>query len=286
MGHMDQGFKALVDLRTEEMVRFVTGDQQAEYLGTLSADVAMERQLVLDSLYRVRSQGEEYLVDMEAQAYPDAKMARRIYEYGARANLIHNLPVLSVVIWLFKGEAVPRPPYQIRIGKRVVASWDFINIELYKLPASAIMNVREVGLLPLVPFTRGATARVVETAMRRIREESAEQEAQKLAALLGVFATRFHGQDFALDLVRRYFMSTEILQEFPLFRSMMAEAEAKGMREIIARQLEQRFGPLSQEMIAALSAADAPALTELAVHVMTDTQEQLRQRLGLDEQQG
>ncbi len=37
MGHMDQGFKALVDLRTEEMVRFVTGDQQAEYLGALSA---------------------------------------------------------------------------------------------------------------------------------------------------------------------------------------------------------------------------------------------------------
>jgi hypothetical protein len=290
MGHMDQGFKALVDLRTEEMVRFVTGDQQAEYLGTLSADVAMERQLVLDSLYRVRSQGEEHLVDMEAQAYPDAKMARRMYEYGVRANLIHNLPVLSVVVWFFKGEAVPRPPYQIRIGKRVVASWDFINIELYKLPASAIMNVKEVGLLPLVPFTRGATARVVETAMRRIREESAEQDPQKLAALLGVFATRFHGQDFALDLVRRYFMSTELLQEFPLFRSMMAEAEAKGeakgMREIIARQLEQRFGSLSQEMTAALNAADVPALTELAVHVMTDTQEQLLQRLGLDGQQG
>lgn len=85
-------------------------------------------------------------------------------------------------------------------------------------------------------------------------------------------------------------MSTEILQEFPLFRSMMAEAEAKGeakgMREIIARQLEQRFGPLNEEMRTALNAADAPALTDLAVHVMNDSQEQLRARLGLDGQQG
>ena len=289
MGHMDQGFKALVDLRTEEMARFVTGDKRAKYLGTLPTDVAMERQLMLDNLHRIRAHGTVCALDMEVQAYYDKTMPRRVYEYGLRVSLAYGLLVFSVIIWLFKGRTVPKPPYQILIGKRVVTFWDFVNIELYRLPASAIIEAKEVGILPLIPFMQGATASVVELAMRRVREEAPESDVQTLAALLGIFTTRFHGQDFALDLIRRYFMSTEILQEFPLFRSMMSEAEAKGetkgMREILLRQLEQRFGPVSKEIVEAVNAATAPALAELAGYVVTDTLEQLRAHLSLSEQQ-
>ena len=84
-------------------------------------------------------------------------------------------------------------------------------------------------------------------------------------------------------------MSTEILQEFPLFRSMMAQAEAKGeargealgMRAAITRVLEGRFTSLSQEMVEAINTADTAALNDLALHAGTDTLEQLRARLGL-----
>ena len=90
-------------------------------------------------------------------------------------------------------------------------------------------------------------------------------------------------------------MSTEILQEFPLFRSMMADAEAKGlaageakglaageakgMREAITRALEGRFGPLSQEMTEAINSAALDVLNEFALHTGTDTLAQLRARL-------
>lgn len=148
-------------------------------------------------------------------------------------------PVISIVLWLFKSKSVPSPPYRMYAGSRLVATWDFISIELYKLSASAIINAGVVGLLPLIPFTQGASAEVVELAMRRVRDGAPEEQAAQLAVLLGVFITRFHSEDLALNLVRRYFMSTEILQEFPLFRSIMADAEAKGevkgMREAIAR---------------------------------------------------
>lgn len=287
MGQMDQGFKAWFDLCKADVVPFVTDDPQAQYLGDIPTEIAAEPQLLPDSLYRVRSQGIEHILNIEVQSYPDATMDRRLYEYGVRANLAYKLPVKSVVLWLFRqrGKRVPKPPYKIYIGNELETLWNFTNIELYTLPASAIIKATAVGLMPVVPFTQGAGQEIVEAAMRRVREEAPAQQAEQLAALLGLFTTRFHGEAFALGLVRRYFMSTEILQEFPLFRSMMAEAEAKGeakgMRAISMRILEERFGPLSQDVIDALNGADVPTLSELAVHLSADSLEQLSARLGL-----
>jgi 3-methyladenine DNA glycosylase/8-oxoguanine DNA glycosylase len=91
------------------------------------------------------------------------------------------------------------------------------------------------------------------------------------------------GEKAARALIRRVFMSTEILDESPLFRSMMREAtskgKAEGMREAAQAALEGRFGALDTEVLAALNAADAAALKGLMAHLATDTIEQVRARL-------
>ncbi len=93
-------------------------------------------------------------------------------------------------------------------GTRLIATGDFINIELYKLSASAIINAGVVGLLPLVPFTRGASADVVELAMRRVREGAPEEQ----AAVLGVFIPRLHSEDLALNELALH-AGTETLEQ-------------------------------------------------------------------------
>lgn len=163
------------------------------------------------------------------------------------------------------------------------------NIELYRLAPDAIMRAGAVGLLPLLPFTNDATADMIEAAMRRVKDEALTEQVRPLAGLLGLFTSRFFGEDLALDMFRRLFMSTEILQEFPLFRSMMAEAEARGEekgkaegeRELLLRVLERRFGELNEDMQQAINAADSNALTDLALAAGTESLEQLRARLGL-----
>ena len=171
MGQMDQGFKAWFDLCKADVVPFVTDDPQAQYLGDIPTEIAAEPQLLPDSLYRVRSQGIEHILNIEVQSYPDATMDRRLYEYGVRANLAYKLPVKSVVLWLFRqrGKRVPKPPYKIYIGNELETLWNFTNIELYTLPASAIIKATAVGLMPVVPFTQGAGQEIVEAAMRRVR---------------------------------------------------------------------------------------------------------------------
>ena len=180
------------------------------------------------------------------------------------------------------------------VGKHLRAYWAFDNIELYELSPDAIMNAGAVGLLPLLPFTKGATAEMIEAAMRRVKDEAPAEQVKPLAGLLGLFTSRFYGEDMALDMFRRLFMSTEILQEFPLFRSMMAEAEARGKAEgleqgkaegergLLRRALERRFGTLSEDMQQAINEADFAVLTDLALAAGTESLEELRARLELN----
>jgi hypothetical protein len=80
-----------------------------------------------------------------------------------------------------------------------------------------------------------------------------------------------------------------MLQEFPLFRSMMAEAEAKGEargkaegeRAVPRRVLEGRFGAHNLDMQQAINTADPNTLTDLALAAGTESLEHLRARLGL-----
>jgi hypothetical protein len=286
MGVMDQGMKAWVDLCPEDVMKWLCGPT-ARYLGQLSQEIAPAPQLQMDRLYRVRVRRRACLVHLEFQGTYDATMDKRMFGYGSRAHLDHGLPVLSFAIWLFRmgRQHPPRSPYEVRWENRSLAHWDFQNIELYRLPASAIINTEAVGLLPLVPFLDGATAQVVDGAMRRVRREAPREQAQSLAALLGTFSSRFHGRQFALDLVARHFMSTEILQEFPLFRMLMEEAEAKGIAEgeraLVRRVLERRFGVITPDVLAAIGAAQTETLPDLAIHAGTDTLEQFRAYLGL-----
>ena len=59
------------------------------------------------------------------------------------------------------------------------------------------------------------------------------------------------------------------------------ELKAEGMREVINATLESRFGPLPEDMQAALRAADETTLKALAAHLTTDSLAEMRTRLGL-----
>ncbi len=290
MGAMDQGFKAWLDMCKDEVLPWVMG-APVGFLGAFPKELALAPQLLPDSFYRVRVRKQECLVNIEVQTTIDRTMGRRMYEYGSRASIDSGLDVFSVVLWLFKdqhGRRPPKSPYKMTIDGRLRAIWEFDNIELYRLTPDAIMMAGAVGLLPLLPFTNGANPSLIETAMRRVKEEAPAEQVRPLVGLLGLFTSRFYGTDLTLDLFRRLFMSTEILQEFPLFRDMMAEAEARGEargeRKLVRQVLERRFGALSEEMQQAINATDPNTLPDLALAAGTESLEQLRARLGLSNQ--
>lgn len=108
MREMDQGIKRIVQTHARDMREFALPG--ADYLGPAPVDVADELQLVLDTLQRVRYHGVECLVNIEAEVTPRPNIGRRCFEYGSRASVGHQLPVVSVVLWLERGG---RPPHSM-----------------------------------------------------------------------------------------------------------------------------------------------------------------------------
>src|SRR5579872_4699359 len=166
MAEMDQGIKRLIQTHPRDILAFTV--PEAEYLGTLPVDVATERQLVLDSLLRVRIAGVECAVDVEAEASPQADIAKRLFEYGSRVQTTLELPVISVVFWLHANGKPPASPYRVQVGKRRIVDWYFDGIALYDMPAQTPLERGITGLLPLVPFCRdGGTLEAIERAANR-----------------------------------------------------------------------------------------------------------------------
>jgi hypothetical protein len=84
-------------------------------------------------------------------------------------------------------------------------------------------------------------------------------------------------------------MLSDLLRESSVAEWLRAEGEAKGkaegkaegMRQMTQVALEGWFGPLTADVLAALQTADEAALREAVAHVASDSQEQMRARLGL-----
>ncbi|MGH2517720.1 MAG: hypothetical protein ACRDHP_18895 [Ktedonobacterales bacterium] len=287
MADMDQGIKRLIQTHPRDVLRFAM--PEAEFLGTLPVDVATEPQLVLDTLLRIRLDGQECAVDLEAEASPREGIARRLCDYGSRARVVTGLTVFSVVLWLEPGGKPPTSPYTERIGDRVSVDWHFTGIELYRENAESLLAGGVPGLLPLVPFCRGGTdLGVIARTAELVKAEASAGEVSELEALLAVFAARRHDARVIQQLIERILMSTEIIGTSSLYQEWvrkateegMAQGMAQGMRESLLLALRGRFGEVTPEVERAIAAADAERLRDTVAHVAMETPEQLAARLG------
>jgi predicted transposase YdaD len=286
VAEMDQGIKRLVQSHPADVLALAVPG--AEYLGPLTLDVATEPQLVLDTLMRVRFEGVECAVDLEAEARPHPEIARRLYEYGTRASVVTRLPVISVVLWLEPNGAAPPSPYELRAGTWLLATWHFIGIRLFDLPAETLFERGLVGLLPLAPFTRdGHDLAVIERAAAVVKERAAPDDVAELESLLAVFGSRTFGAAEMRALLRRVFMSTEIIGTSALYQEWIQEGEsrgkAEGVRETVLLLLRARFGELAPEVEQAVTVASVERLEALMPTFATGDLTAVRTQLGLPE---
>lgn len=289
---MDQGIKRLIQTHPADVLALALPD--AEHLGMLPTDVAAEPQLMLDTLQRIRYQGVECAANIEAEARPRPDMPRRCFEYGARASIIHSLPVITIVLWLEPGGAVPTSPYELRVGDQLIATWHFIGIEVYRLRAADILARGQVGLLPLIAFTEdGKSLATVEAAAHAVQERAIETDVPELEFLLALFSSRNLGIEPVRELIRRLFMNREILEESPLYHLLvqqateqgiaqgMAQGEERGLREAALILLRGRFGEPAADVVAAVNSASRETLNAILLNAATDTLAQIRERLDL-----
>lgn len=287
MGTTDQIFKRLLHDFAQAIIQLAFGS--AGEVEALPSELAIERQLLPDSLFRAEVDGVKCLVNIEAQFEPDADMPRRCYEYAARAWLAYHLPVLSLVVYVYQHGTITPGPFQMSVGRWPSGLWNVYNIELYKLKPADLLGLDLPGLLPLVPLTKGATWSDAEEAMQRAAAVHPVESAKLLGNLLGILLGEATGDKAGANtLYWRYFMTfyERLLDELPSIREAKAEGELLGMREVALQVLRNHFGSVPAEIEQALEAADKERLLDVATHAGTDTLEQVRARLNLPERRG
>ncbi|HEX6819260.1 MAG TPA: hypothetical protein VF120_12860, partial [Ktedonobacterales bacterium] len=174
-------------------------------------------------------------------------------------------------------------------------------IALYDMPARTLLERGITGLLPLVPFCRdGGTLGAIERAAEMVKAQATATEQQELESLLAVFGARFVGNGPMLAMIRRLFMSTEILETSPLYQEWVgkareegkaegkaegeargkAEGKAEGLREAALAVLRSRFGELAPPLVDTINSAVLAQLQDVLAHATTDSLEQITARLG------
>lgn len=255
----------------------------------VSGELQAERRFA-DLVWRVGSKsGKDRLLQVEFQLFPEepGKMEDRLLEYAVRLYLRDHLPVDSVVIFLRATTRVPTPPL-VWAGEdqEEFLRFQFRVVRLWEEPHEAVLSLPAPVLWPLA----GAMAGINEEALANAAEQIVaadvdDQQKQTLLDRLGLLAG-LQLEAAQIDAAfGRHPMVKDLWKESSVTRTAFAEGREEGRTEEARRMaqlvLEQRFGPLGADLVAALNQASETTLEGLVVESSALTPEQVRVRLGL-----
>jgi len=278
----DQSFKLLADDDPRAAMAAFAG---------IPLDIEMEVQsldrelnlstLRVDNLYRCRQADEEFLIHFEAVSRYRVEVLDRQADYVRAIIAKYKLPCRSYLLLLTSGgvpNGFPRyidcryGDYHSRIRLRVVRLW--------KIPASRILKMGRLKLLPWTILMSGTQAELME-AWRRLLAAGDRSLAAQLTLLGGL---RYGKKEMAEEVLTR--MTTEeILQDSSVYQWLIAKGEKigvergekigvekgekSGIRQMLTLQLTTRFGQLPQWAEMRLEAADTEALNRWTVNFVS-----------------
>ena len=230
--------------------------------------------------------GQRGILHLELQTRVEADLGERLLEYFVRLRRHYRLPVRTVAVLLRESrEPLPLPVRLAWGGTALSFACDVVR--LWELPPALVLARPEPALWPLATLMAGATlATVGDVAGRLVRApELAAAERRELLGLAAGLAGLRLPRAAVLQVLRREPMIRDILRDSSVaqgwFDEGRQEGRQEGRRELVRQALEDRFGAVDGDVLAALATADAGALRAVVAHLAADSPAQVRQRLGL-----
>jgi len=219
--------------------------------------------------------GREILLHIEFQGRRShAPMQWRMLDYMPRLASAYRLDMESVVLYIGRGAgAHDTGMYQVNgLAGTPVLAWQYRVVRLWDLRAEALLTTAPVALLALVGQMQMADPETTLTAVvARMRQVvDGERRGHLLTALLALLP-----EEEMVTMVERLLTEDDLLAELdlPYLRKVRAEGRAEGHREgeaeMLLRLLRLRFGPLSMEVTARVTAADAETLLRWSERVLS-----------------
>ena len=204
----------------------------AQFEDSLSTELENET-LYADLLFAVILNGIRILLHIEFQRKRDPKMAERIWAYNHKASLKYECPVWSVAIYLKKDGTVANAPLMREMPNgRVIHRFDFDVMKLWEIPVEELKQKGLLGLLPLLPLTRGGAKReVIEEAIGELMPPGEEPKAELLALTYGIASLALENGADQEWLIRRFSTMFDMLRETRAYQELIQEGRKEGREE-------------------------------------------------------
>ena len=197
----------------------------------------------LDNVLHIRTpKGQEYLLVVEWQGYPDKSILWRLTSYLAwLAQRYPDKTVIGSVVYLTQASDMGDTLLQW-IDGQIVYHCHFSCVQLWKLDAQAALASSSPGLCALSPLMAGVSEELILQALNTILTRVTEPARQKnLLSILTTFAEPWISTEQLLRLVGK-----ERLMESKIWSTLLAEAMDKAMEEK-ETEFAQRIASLEEE---------------------------------------
>ena len=259
MAEFDSVPKSLLNAHPQGFLAFLLGHATGQWLETLNPEQPTVKTQMMDSLLRVRLDGEEALVHCEFQTTDSTQtpMPRRMAGYMGRCIAEHGLPLLSYVLYLRPGAGRRDPGEYVQdiVGHEVVLRYRVLRLSA--LDGVAYLSSGNVGALPFTPLMGRPAGLGVESWLGRCvaaTEGLGVSRAVKHSVLahMGVLSSLVCEESTIFS-----FISEDIMTEFPMFEWVRKrtleqgiEQGRQGLRQSIQEALTIRFSEDAAQAVA------------------------------------
>lgn len=191
------------------------------------------REIRGDIVIEAEREDQPFLMGVEWQSSKDAKIDERLLGYSYEATRLHNLPMLSVVVYTRPVNDVPTAPLICSIPGDPIpggcpALWfDFVSLDVCNQPVEEFRKCDLDGFRPLMLLCKdGANGDVLEEVLARLQES---KRTEAIAATL-FFAGKVLTSEVDLKrLERKYIMLQDVLKGSWTYERTIKEGREEGI---------------------------------------------------------
>ena len=277
----DTSLQGLAALYSRHFLAWLRGTEVVWLQSLDTVITAIQRRT--DFLIRYQSAGLEQILHIEFQNQVRGAdkyltgLPMRMATYGILTRNRYGQVPQQVLVLIHESEAARAvPSFYQEEGIRV----DYQVVRLWEVDPALILTSGLVGLMPLVPLTRGAMEPLLSQSLTALRQGvKSNQEYGELVGVTALLATlRFKREDVREFFRRRETMS--LLTETPLFEELFQEV----MQERLLTAIEQAKAEIAQQMKAEMAQRlEAEVTQQVEAEVTQRLEAEVSQRVEADQ---
>ena len=243
-------FKEIVEQHVHDILPvFLPG---AVYEETLDTERMRPPQRV-DKVFRVRYHGELCILHIEFQASSGRKMKTRLLVYNTMLYQDYDLPVITMVIYLFRATMV-KSPFHIKSGTKEIITFHFLTLPMFKLDAERYVQNHVTSMYPLLPTMQGVNKALIQQVVSELVELYKEDKVT-LAQQIMWLEILLERTDTIASLEKQAIgeelkMYDRLWEESSLVQRIRAESKLEGelqiAQQMIMYTIEGRFPTLKE----------------------------------------